>query len=321
MATRVKKTWYGWLGLLSFGLAVWGSLAGWEWIRVWFYQIAWWSYILLADALVQHKAGNSLLVNRKATFWVLCLVSSAFWFGWEMVNLRLNNWYYQGLPPQIWLRWPGTFLAYATVLPGIFETYEILTIYGLRWGANIHPIKTTTVWYKRFFAVGILFLILPLAWPRVFFFVVWVSLIFLLEPLNHRFGVKSLMRFWEKGDLSPFVRLLLAGLICGVFWESWNWLAEARWIYNLPYLSEPRIFAMPLAGYLGFAPFAVESYVFFASISILRGGRGWEADDYKQTLRKPAPLWLRVSLGLGAVAYGLWMCRLIDLHLVKGWLS
>ena len=116
------------------------------------------------------------------------------------------------------------------------------------------------------------------------------------------------------------LRLLAAGLICGVFWESWNWLAEARWVYNIPYLNRPRLFAMPLAGYLGFPPFAVECYVFYATLSLLWGGRGWEADDYARAVRPPAPVWLRWLLGLGAVAFSLWMCRMIDLHIVKGWL-
>ncbi len=315
-----KHVWHGFLGLAMFGLGVWGSVAGVEWVRIWFYQIAWWSYILVADAVVQAKAGNSLLVNRGATFWVLCLASIFFWFGWELVNLRLHNWYYQGIPHEIWMRWPGAFIAYATVLPGILETYEVLTVYGVSWGKNTRPIRSTSVWYSYFLTAGILMLVLPLVWPNLFFPLVWGALVFILEPLNHRYGAKSLMRHWERGDLSPFVRLLLAGLICGVFWESWNWLAEARWVYNIPYLSEPKIFAMPLAGYGGFPPFAVECYVFFASVSLLRGGRGWEADDFDQQVRKPAPLWLRAGLGLGTIAFGLWMCHMIDLYLIKGWL-
>jgi hypothetical protein len=320
MQPQKKHVWHGFLGLALFGLGVGGSLAEVQWVRIWFYQIAWWSYILVADAVVQAKAGNSLLVNRRGTFWVLCLASAFFWFGWEMLNLRLHNWYYQGIPREIWMRWPGAFIAYATVLPGIFVTYEVLTLYGVRWGANTRPIRSTNVWYSYFLAAGTLMFVLPMLWPRLFFPLVWGALVFILEPLNHRFGAKSLMRYWERGDLSPFYRLLLAGLICGVFWESWNWLAAARWVYNIPYLSEPKLFAMPLAGYGGFAPFAVGCYVFFASISLLRGGRGWEADDYNRQTMKPAPLWLRVGLGLASVVFGLWMCHMIDLYLIKGWL-
>ncbi|MBU1275447.1 MAG: hypothetical protein KJ720_08730 [Proteobacteria bacterium] len=320
MAIFSRKTWHGWLGAGLLALAVAGSLAGVGWIRVWFYQLAWWGYICIVDVYIQIKQGNSLLVDRRRVFLTLCLVSAAFWFGWEMVNLRLENWFYLGVPRQIWQRWPGAFIAYATVLPGIFLTYELLGLMGLSWGRGARPIPKTRAWYPWFLGVGLLMAVLPMGYPRLFFPLVWGSFVFLLEPLNHYTGAKSLMRSWERGDLSPFVRLLLAGLVCGAFWESWNWLAEARWTYNIAYLGEPKIFAMPLAGYLGFPPFAVECYVFYASVSLLWGGRGWERDDYQRTVRPPAPLWLRRLLGLGAVAYGLWMCRMIDLHLIKGWL-
>jgi hypothetical protein len=314
-----SKIWHGWLGAGIFAFALAGSLAGIPWIKVWFYQFAWWGYICIADACVQNKSGNSLIINRWPTFALLCLTSAAFWFGWEMVNLRLNNWFYVGVPSVLWERWAGAFIAYATVLPGIFETYELLKVYGLNWGARVRPIPRTRAWYSWFVGIGAIMLILPMAYPHLFFPLVWGSLVFLLEPLNHFYGAPSLMRRWEQGDLSVFVRLLVAGLICGTFWESWNWLAGARWVYNLPYLSHPKIFAMPLAGYLGFPPFAVECYVFFASVSLLRGGRGWEADDYQRTLFAPIPSWLGWLLVLAALAYGLWMCSMIDLHLVKGW--
>jgi hypothetical protein len=161
---------------------------------------------------------------------------------------------------------------------------------------------------------------LPMIWPRIFFPLVWGALVFLLEPINHRLGAPSLMRAWqEEGDLSPFVRLLLAGLICGVFWESWNWLAGARWVYTIPYLSQPRIFAMPLAGYGGFPPFAVECWVFMATVSLLRGGRGWEAHDHDRLTRRPLPHWMAWGLLAGALAFDLWMLSMIDRYLVRGW--
>jgi hypothetical protein len=314
-----SKTWHGWLGAGLFALALAGSLAGVPWLQRWFYQFAWWGYICVADACIQKKSGNSLIMDRQATMALLCLVSAAFWFGWEMVNLRLQDWFYVGVPYRLWERWLGAFVAYATVLPGVFETYELLRVLGLRWGQGVRPIPATRAWYPWFLGVGAIMLLLPMAYPYVFFPLVWGALVFLLEPLNHFYGVSSLMRRWEQGDLSPFLGLLLAGLVCGGFWESWNWLAGARWEYHLPYLSQPRIFAMPLAGYLGFPPFAVECYVFFASISILRGGRGWEAADYQRRLFRPIPGWLGWLLVLGAVAYGLWMCSMIDAYLVKGW--
>ncbi len=318
--TKMGKTWHGLVGAGVLLGATALVLAGVGWARTWYYQLAWWGYILLVDAVVQARQGNSLLRDRRGAFWLMCFVSAFFWFGWELVNLRLHNWHYLGVPRQAWLRWPGAFIAYATVLPGVLETYELLGVLGVRWGSGVRPINPSGAWRPAFFAAGIIMMALPLIWPRLFFPLVWGSLVFLLEPINHRWGARSLMRSWEQGDLSPFVRLLLAGLVCGLLWESWNWLAGARWEYTIPYLNEPRLFAMPLAGFGGFPPFAVECYVFMASLSLLRGGRGWEADDYQRALRRPVPWWLGWALGLAALGFDLWMLAQIDRHLVKSWL-
>jgi hypothetical protein len=77
---------------------------------------------------------------------------------------------------------------------------------------------------------------------------------------------------------------------------------------------------MPLAGYGGFPPFAVECYVFFASVSLLRGGRGWEAEDHARAPLPRPPAWAVWALIALAVAFDLWMLAMIDRHLVTGWL-
>ncbi len=311
---------HGVIGLVLLLGGTAGSLAGLEWVRTWYYQFAWWGYILIVDAVIQWRSGDSLIVNRRSTFWVLCFVSAAFWFGWELVNLRLHNWHYIGVPRQAWQRWPGAFIAYATVLPGIFSTYELLQVLGVNPWSRIRPLRRPEKLYPYFLAIGTISFVLPLVWPRLFFPLVWVALVFLLEPLNHRAGVKSLLGYWQKGDLSPLARLLLAGLVCGLLWEGWNFLSGARWAYTIPYLAHPKLFAMPLAGFGGFPPFAVECYVFFATVSILRGGRGWERDDHDRMTRQPAPRWVIWLLGLAALGFDVLMLRLIDLYLIKGWI-
>ena len=317
---NLAKTWHGLAGCAILALSSALALAEVAWVRTWFYQLAWWGYILAVDGLIQARQGNSLIRDRRATFWLMCFVSATFWFGWELVNLRLHNWHYIGVPQEVWLRWPGAFIAYATVLPAVLETYELLGSLGVRWGSRVKPIAPGGAWRAWFLALGIIMFALSLMWPRMFFPLVWGGLIFLLEPLNHRLGAKSLMGFWQRGDLSPFVRLLLAGLVCGILWESWNWLSSARWVYTIPYLSQPKLFAMPLAGFGGFPPFAVECYVFVASVSILRGNKGWERDDHGKATRQPIPTWLGWTLGLAALAFDIWMLTQIDAHLVESWI-
>ncbi len=57
--------------------------------------------------------------------------------------------------------------------------------------------------------------------------------------------------------------LFAAGLTCGVFWEMWNYWSAPKWIYDIPYASRPKVFEMPLLGYGGYLPFALEVYAFY----------------------------------------------------------
>ena len=304
-----------WLG------AAGGSLAGFEVVRTWFYVLAWWGYILIIDAWIKKRAGNSLIRDRRGSFWLMCGLSCLFWFFWELINLRLHNWHYHGVPQEVWLRWPGMFLSYATVLPGVLETYEMLGLLGLNWSPKIKPLTRARKLVPWFSAAGVIMLVLPLLWPRLFFPLVWLGLIFILEPIIFRKSGDSLLADWQKGDMSRLARLLAAGLVCGLCWESWNFLAGARWSYSLPYLNQPRLFAMPLAGYLGFAPFAVECYVLMAWVGLARGGRGWQAHDHQTRDRQPLAAWLGWTGAGAGLVFNLIMCHLIDIHLVKGWAS
>jgi hypothetical protein len=246
----------------------------------WFYCFAWWAYILICDSLVYKMRGNSLLMSRTKEFFLLMPWSVAVWLFFELVNVSLNNWYYINIPRNTLQRWIGYMVAYSTVLPGLFETTELLGSIGLYRGYSVAAIPASRRWYIPFWIVGGVFLILPVIAPRYGFPLIWGSLIFLLEPINHRFGGKSLMRDWERGDPRKFLLLLTAGLACGLLWEFWNFWARSRWVYTVPFFEEIKGFEMPLMGFLGFPPFAIECYVIYNFISLFRQKRGWERDQY-----------------------------------------
>ena len=50
-------------------------------------------------------------------------------------------------------------------------------------------------------------------------------------------------------------------LICGFFWEFWNFKSHPKWAYHVPGVDFLRVFEMPLLGYLGYLPFALEVYL------------------------------------------------------------
>ena len=281
-----------------------------------FYIFAWWAYIFLADAVNYRMNGDSLIVSRTHEFWHLCAWSVFIWFLFELANLRLQNWHYIYLPSGRSLRWTGYFLAYATVLPGLFETTELLSAAGVFKNARIRPLPVTPALLNALSFAGAAALILPLLLPRYFFALIWVTFTLLLEPVNYRLGLRSLLRDLAEGRPGKLYRLLAGGVVCGGLWEFWNFKAGAKWIYTVPLVGDLKIFEMPAAGYIGFPVFAVECYVMYNLISYLRRGRTWEegAQDPLPGLH-PAP-WLLI----GAAAVLLAVCYLtpiaIDTHTV-----
>jgi predicted flap endonuclease-1-like 5' DNA nuclease len=85
----------------------------------------------------------------------------------------------------------------------------------------------------------------------------WGVPVLAIEPWLWRRGGPSLLRDLSEGRPGRVVRLLIAGLVCGLFWESANFLAGGRWIYTVPGLDGLKWFEMPPLGFLGFAPFAL----------------------------------------------------------------
>jgi hypothetical protein len=99
-------------------------------IPTWYYHLAWWSYIVGIDALNRRLGGRSLLRDRPRHFLWLAGVSVLWWTAFEVVNLRLGNWYYVMSPAVRAVRWTGGVLAFASVLPGVLETLELLENLG-----------------------------------------------------------------------------------------------------------------------------------------------------------------------------------------------
>lgn len=270
-------------GIIGFGFLILAEIMMFRRVEPffsWFYCFAWWAYILVCDSLVYKMRGNSLLMSRTKEFFLLMPWSVAVWLFFELVNLSLKNWYYINIPRNTLQRWIGYMIAYSTVLPGLFETTELLGNIGLYRGYSVAAIPESRNWYIPFWIVGGVFLILPITVPQYGFPLIWGSFIFLLEPINHRFGGKSLMRDWEQGNPRKFLLLLTAGLACGFLWEFWNFWARSKWVYTVPLFEEIKGFEMPPLGFLGFPPFAVGCYVTYNFISLFRQKRGWEQDQY-----------------------------------------
>jgi len=247
---------------LIWAAALVGALHGREPFASWLYLFGWWPYILMLEGLLFLWQGEFRLLSRPYEFLRLSCWSVTFWLVFEAFNLVLRNWRYAGMLPQWWLRWPGYALAFATVLPGILLTARVLAAWGAWKGAGGRP-RNWTNWQPLFLLLGAACIILPLTLPRYAFPLVWLVFIFLLDPICDLLAGNSLTRRWLKGERQEIFCILAAGLICGLWWEMWNYPAAAKWVYALPVLNFGRIFEMPVLGYLGFLPFALEVAVMY----------------------------------------------------------
>jgi hypothetical protein len=259
-------------GILGGGLfltAVWGLSQGVEPFATWFYSFSWWSYILLADAIIFAWQGESLLMNRFSELPKLATASITCWLIFELVNFSLGNWHYVALPRTLPWRWLGYLMGFATVFPGLFQTRDLLGASGIL-AQGRGPVRTPgTSWMAPATILGLVMLVLPILWPRYAFPLIWLAFIFFLEPFCYLGGGKSLWVDWCRGWRREIYLLLLAGLVCGFFWEFWNFWAKAKWIYTLPFLNGGKIFEMPVLGYLGFPPFALECAVMYNFLTML----------------------------------------------------
>ena len=258
---------YSWAGLAilaAAGLLLWRHA---YWTSIFFTPIAWTGYLLLADGAVLAVRGHSRLHDTPREFAIMAALSVPLWLIFEAYNLRLQNWEYIGVPLNPWLALLGTGWAFATITPGILETADLVEGFG--WFGASRPLRFPPATENIMMVFGALCLVLPLALPQhiaaYWFALVWVGFVFLLDPLNRRVGAPSLLADFANGRPARFWSLFVAGWSCGWLWEFWNYWATAKWHYIFPIMQDWKIFEMPIPGFLGFLPFALECFVMYTT--------------------------------------------------------
>jgi len=263
---------HGWLGLALLAVAEALMFGGVEPVATYFTAIAWTSYLLIADAALFAIRGRSRLRDSPAALARMALLSIPLWLIFEAYNLRLANWVYVGLPESLAARWFGYAWAFATITPAILFTSELIESFGW-WNRPSRPVHFSTPAQRGMIATGAAFLAIPLLLPRAAapycFGLVWLGFVPLLDPINFRLGLPSLVGDLTAGRRGRIYSLLCSGWTCGWLWEFWNDWAAAKWHYIFPMFQSLKIFEMPAPGYLGFPPFALECFVMYVSASAL----------------------------------------------------
>jgi hypothetical protein len=247
----------------------------------WAFFPLWLGYCLTIDSLVLLRSGTSLLTRDWKKYIGLFLISAPIWWLFEAANWRLQNWVYLGsnlfTGPEFF-SWAT--LNFTTVIPAVFGSAELMNTYDFIKRFKHGPVIRGDMPTSRvFFASGVIMLVLMWAWPKVFFPFLWLSIYFILEPINIWLGNRSLAHWTEKGDWRPVLALWCGVLFTAFFWEMWNYFSYPKWVYHVPWGGWLKIFEMPLLGYGGYLPFSLE---LFAMYNLVVGLLGHKDTEYVQ---------------------------------------
>jgi hypothetical protein len=285
---------HGYVGAIIMAGAEALLLTGNQFVGHWFTAIVWTGYILFVDAVVYKINGRSLLVNDRLEFLVLAVISIGGWWLCEFYNApRFWNsnlelwWHYHNLEPNPYLRRFGYDWAFATIFPLQFLTAEFFRLTLFKRFLNRRAVKINQRPLLIVFTIiGAAAVVWPLIFPSVWLApVIWLSFILLLDPLNALRGWPSISGDLARGDWRRLLSLLAAGLVCGFLWEFFNYWALSKWTYTVPYFGHIKIFEMPVLGFLGFPPFAIECWAMYIFVRSLLSSRAQQTASGEIFLR------------------------------------
>ena len=257
--------WWGWagagLGAASWILA-WSRIPWMSGFQAHTFTPLWIAFILLVNAFTVRRTGRCLMLSRTRPFLLLFPVSAGFWWSFEYLNRFVGNWRYVGGTDfgQVEYFIFST-LPFSTVLPAVLSVRELLLSSPRFDGAfrKWRPLSPASPG-----AIGLAALLLSCAGlfavgiaPDAAFPLVWVAPPTLLLSLAALRREPHSLSGIASGDWRPAVSSVIAALLCGIFWETWNFGSYAKWVYSIPYVDALHIFEMPLLGYAGYLPFGL----------------------------------------------------------------
>jgi hypothetical protein len=257
--------WWGWTATLFvavFWILAWTRFEWYQPLQSWTFAFLWLSYIFAMNAMTHRRCGACLLTHEPCYFVALFPASATFWWYFEYLNRFVQNWYYSGIedfsPSRYILH--ATF-AFATVLPAVMSTMAFLKSFPRLRRDNTgidglaEPSRVGSLFILLLSSLGLMGISV---WPDYLYPLIWILPILILESLLRLFGAEGpLMKIWNRQrDLLGLA--MVSALVCGLFWEMWNYYSSPKWVYSIPYVHRFLIFEMPVLGYLGYLPFGLE---------------------------------------------------------------
>jgi len=228
-------------------------------LSLYYFSPLWLGYILVLNGVSEILFKTSPIREMKWWFVFLFVISVPMWWFFEYLNIFVQNWYY------LWpLGWSGSQIfvlkafSFATVVPAVYSTgYLFVKFFDKHNILQVRPVRISTKFLAFLVALGVASFALSIMYPAIFFPLIWLAPLFIIDPLNFRLGFASVLGYLEQGRGSVVMAFGLGTLLTGFFWEMWNFYAFPKWVYTIPYFDFFKMFEMPILGYLGYLPFGL----------------------------------------------------------------
>ena len=232
----------------------------------------WTGYILTIDGLNVLQKGHSLLTRNVRAFFGLFVASLVCWWLFEFLNIFLENWVYIFNRPVGKLEYAvRASIHFTIVTPAVLETAELWSNSKLLKVGKRDPVPLSMATVTRNLFIGIIWLALIVGFPRYAFPLVWGAIFLIIDTFNYLNQLPSIHGKWAEGDRRFLWSLALGALMCGFFWEMWNYYTLPKWIYTSPFVDFWHVFEMPLLGYVGYLPFGLNVFsLYFFTMYVLR---------------------------------------------------
>ena len=267
ISSPVNRTlpWWGVAAFFSLGgfwILAWTR---WEWLSFLqphtFFPL-WLCWIICVNALTYRASGQCLMVKSPFRFMALFFISACFWWIFEYLNRFVGNWYYSGSRYSAGTYFALAFLSFSTVLPAVESMKDYLLTFS-RFSDGFKEMPCLRAFEYPWTGICLILmacilLLLTSVFPNQLFFLIWICPFFIFLGCLVFSGKPHTFTNVKKGDYTLVAAYAAASLVCGFFWEMFNFYSLARWQYSIPYVQVLHLFEMPVLGYAGYLPFGLE---------------------------------------------------------------
>ena len=233
----------------------------------------WLSYIIVINAIEEWRYGQCSVKKKPFKFLFLFPTSALFWWLFEYLNRFVQNWHYVNATHDPLEYFLHASISFSTVLPAVVSTINLLSRSPLIQEACkcLCELKIQIERPRLLAFCCIIFSCVCLfvlgIFPDYLFFLVWICPLLIIVGIQGIFGARHIFSDIVKGEWRRVISSALSILICGFFWEMWNFYSFTKWEYSIPFVDKFHIFEMPVLGYAGYIPFGL---VCMALVQMLR---------------------------------------------------